>query len=65
MPQVNRVRAVETVCVGCGCTELTPCMTPDGPCCWIVVNTDTQRGICSACLDTPIDELVARGSVAL
>lgn len=33
-----------TKCRLCGCTDDTPCMTPEGPCSWVTKNT------CSACV---------------
>ena len=31
------------VCKICGCTNETPCITPEGPCAWIMTN------LCTAC----------------
>jgi hypothetical protein len=35
----------EPKCQVCGCTQLLPCVTSDGPCSWIA-----QGVLCSACL---------------
>lgn len=32
------------VCRVCGCTDSTPCQTPDGPCHWV------EPDLCSACV---------------
>lgn len=50
-------------CIGCGCTEEMPCVgqnTPTGTCFWIDVAEDTGRGICSACVTKPLEELERR-----
>ena len=35
------------VCIGCGCTLLTPC---PGGCFWAAANPETGQGICSRCV---------------
>jgi hypothetical protein len=43
------------VCLGCGCAYLKPC---DPPCHWVAFNEATLHGICSRCVDKPIEELL-------
>ena len=38
-------------CRGCGCIDRRACVTPHGPCCWIVLDVHTATGLCSACAD--------------
>lgn len=47
------------VCVGCGCSNLNPCIAG---CSWITWQDD--RGICSQCVYLPIDELVRRSQIS-
>ena len=38
---------VPTCCV-CGCTEAEPC---EGGCSWVILDSETNLGVCSACAD--------------
>jgi hypothetical protein len=44
-------------CVGCGCTDTTPCL---GGCRWTGINEETDEGLCSTCAARPLDQLMAR-----
>lgn len=35
-------------CAVCGCTDVTPCVTDEGPCRWI------EPDLCSACVTTDV-----------
>jgi len=37
------------VCIGCGCADMEPCITPEGPCHWLYRSGDGRLGVCSAC----------------
>lgn len=41
-----------TACIGCGCTEMTPCEVQDGACSWIQADHDLGVGVCSKCPET-------------
>jgi hypothetical protein len=43
-------------CVGCGCTDVTPCL---GGCRWTGINEETDEGLCSACAARPLDQLMS------
>jgi len=43
-------------CIGCGCTHFKPC---PGGCRWSALNPETNEGLCSACAERPLDELMA------
>lgn len=60
-PRLALEQIIEPYCVGCGCTESAACITPDGPCRWAAMHPSEEYGICSACVDRPIDELIERG----
>lgn len=40
-------------CIGCGCHDYAACHdeATDGPCSWLAVDYEEQRGVCSACPD--------------
>lgn len=39
-------------CIGCGCDDYHACMEKDGePCCWLVVDYEEGRGVCSCCAE--------------
>lgn len=40
-----------TTCIGCGCTEMTPCDVEYGACSWIEAYHDIGVGVCSECPD--------------
>jgi hypothetical protein len=60
--QLQELEQVEAVCVGCGCTDLTPCNDDGMPCSWSFVDVHTGRGICSACVKLSLDELYAKAT---
>ncbi len=46
-------------CIGCGCTEFSPCETDVGPCSWSVIDYDVGLGWCSFCHQgEPIPRLI-------
>jgi hypothetical protein len=50
----------EIRCIGCACTDVSPCFGPEGACFWVAVDEASGRGLCSACAVKPLDELIAR-----
>lgn len=38
-----------TTCIGCGCTEMTPCEVNDGTCAWLERDEQQGVGVCTAC----------------
>ena len=48
----------DRVCIGCGCTQLTPCL---GGCHWTTEDFGDGHGLCSACAVIPLEELIRRG----
>lgn len=54
------VALVGAVCLGCGCTETTPCVGEGGACGWVSVDTETGQGLCTACDALPFEELIER-----
>jgi len=50
-------------CRICGCTETTPCSTPQGPCAWV------EPDLCSGCYqfveDLPAGYLETRGGLVV
>jgi len=59
-PRIALEQLIEPYCVGCGCTELQACNTPEGPCHWVVIHVSGEYGLCSACVVLPIDELIRK-----
>lgn len=57
--RLARLTVPTIVCIGCGCDELHACVTDSGPCFWIAVEEDAGVGLCSACAEKPLAELVA------
>ena len=49
---------LETYCVGCGCTESVACATPSGACYWVAMHPSHEYGLCSACVDVPLEQLL-------
>ena len=50
----GRFRAIsrkihEPICIGCGCTDSCGCLTVDGVCHWLRVDTVRGIGVCSEC----------------
>lgn len=39
----------ERMCRGCGCTDSRACVTPGGPCAWVLLDVAAPTGVCSAC----------------
>ncbi len=60
--QLQDLEQVEAVCVGCGCTDATPCNDAGRPCSWSFVDVDNSKGICSACIKLSIEELYAKAT---
>jgi hypothetical protein len=53
------------VCRGCGCDDEHACLTPAGPCCWIVLDIATRTGVCSVCAEDVgwnVHELIVMGA---
>lgn len=48
------------VCLGCGCTDETPCIVDGQPCAWVSMDPRTNQGLCTACNALPFEELLAR-----
>jgi hypothetical protein len=44
MSKMSNPDTDEWKCRRCGCTEFEPCLTNEGPCCWVV------KDLCSACI---------------
>jgi hypothetical protein len=50
----SRFRAItreitENLCIGCGCTDSHGCLTHDGVCHWLRVDSVRKIGVCSEC----------------
>ncbi|MFL5909450.1 MAG: hypothetical protein ACJ768_02610 [Gaiellaceae bacterium] len=43
----------EARCISCGCTDSRACQLGDGPCTWILVDRERERGLCSSCATLP------------
>jgi hypothetical protein len=46
---------MDFMCVGCGCTKLRAC---PGGCSWIAYDEASGTGICSRCVDMPLEQLI-------
>lgn len=44
MAKISNPDTSEWKCRRCGCTDFEPCLTDEGPCCWV------ENNLCSACL---------------
>lgn len=41
--------SMDQECRECGCTDDAPCLTSEGPCCWV------EHDLCSACADAGVE----------
>lgn len=41
--------AADSTCIGCGCTDSSPCLNSGRPCHWLVVDREQGMGVCSQC----------------
>jgi hypothetical protein len=46
---------MDFMCVGCGCTKLRAC---PGGCSWVAYDEASGTGICSRCVDMPMEQLI-------
>jgi hypothetical protein len=57
--------ALAPCCGRCGCTDETPCVSPDGVAChWVVAPSFNTAGLCSACAtaeDFALAEVIRAG----
>jgi hypothetical protein len=46
---LDRVIEQSRICRGCGCTDDRACITPAGPCAWVLMDVEIPTGVCSVC----------------